>query len=210
MRPLISIMSCHAHRRWQQQLRETWLKECPVDYRFFLGSPGLKDAKDDEVLLDAPDTYEDLSSKVQAAYRWVVAHGYNHTFKCDVDTYVCVPRLLRSGFEGHDHIGQRGVGGNNQPYGGSGYWLSRRALEFLASAPCSRDTRCYNAEDWWVWATLSFNSVCPTEHDGRYSMTEGRIPLPTNDIITYHPHTLSTAERLAGIRAVHEQAKVIK
>ncbi len=203
-------MSCHAHRRWQQQLRETWLRECPVDYRFFLGSPKLENADDDEVSLNVSDTYGDLSSKVQAAYQWVIMYSYDHVFKCDVDTYVCTPRLLRSGFERHDHIGQRGVGENNQPYGGSGYWLSRKALEFLASAPCLKDTRCYNDEDWWVWATLSFNSVCPTEHDGRYSMTEGRVPLPENDIITYHPHTLTTEERFMGIQMVHEKAKEIR
>jgi hypothetical protein len=40
MKILIGIISCHDHYHQHQDVRETWLRGCPVDHKFFVGAGG--------------------------------------------------------------------------------------------------------------------------------------------------------------------------
>jgi hypothetical protein len=82
-------------------------------------------AKDDELVVDADDSYDYVPEKLKLAYQWVLDNGYDYVFQCDVDTYVAVPRLLESGFQGKDYIGNCY---NYYAQGGAGYWLSARSV----------------------------------------------------------------------------------
>lgn len=137
-RILIAILSCHSLRHYEQSVRETWIKDIPegVDYKFFLGNrAGIHDAalrpyEADEVHLDVPDTWEVITKKCVAMFRWALEKNYDYCFKCDLDTLVRPKLLLGSGFENYDY-----VGGQNSFFasGGAGYWLSRRAMEAVVN-----------------------------------------------------------------------------
>lgn len=133
MKVLIAILSCHALRHYEQAQRDTWIKDIPegVDHKFFLGSADTSRGAD-EVFLDTGDTFSDITEKVVAMFRWALEHGYDFVFKADLDTLVCPVALLASGFEQHDY-----VGGLNNFFasGGSGYWLSRRAIQHVVDRP---------------------------------------------------------------------------
>ena len=128
---LVAITSCHKHRAWQSAQRETWLPELRCDYRFFLGNPPGVDAEQDEVFLNCPDDYSSLFYKTQGLVRWAVVRGYDYLYKCDVDTLVNPSNLLSSGFEKYDYSGGRN---GHFASGGSGYWLSRKAMEIVANS----------------------------------------------------------------------------
>ena len=135
MKVLILTTSCAADRGdVQLAARETWVGHwCNlVDHRFVLGH-GNSDPYDGELIVDAPDDYNSMPIKNQAALRWAVAHQYDYVFQTTTDTYVAVPRLLRSGFETYDYVGRQC---NNGPHlsGGAGYWLSRTAMGVLIAA----------------------------------------------------------------------------
>src|SRR5271157_5114842 len=129
-RVLVAITSCHMHRAWQSAQRDTWLPELGCDYRFFLGNP-VADAAQDEVFLNCPDDYHSLYHKTQGLVRWALERGYDYLYKCDVDTLVCPKNLLSSGFEQWDYTGGRN---GHFASGGSGYWLSRKAMELVANS----------------------------------------------------------------------------
>ena len=133
MRILLAIQSCHRDRGCHEQIRDTWmgLNNGAIDIKFFLGNPK-GEAAADEIFLDVPDDLHSLSLKTLGMIVWTLEHGYDHSFKGDTDTYICIPRLLASGFEKHDYSGcVQGLdqGRIDAVYGGTGYWLSRRAME---------------------------------------------------------------------------------
>lgn len=217
MKILIAILSCARDQWAHQQVRETWLKSCPVDYRFFVGRECLK-VDSDEVALDENDSVH--TDKVRAMIRWAINNGYDYIFKCDPDTYVCVPRLLKSGFEKYDWSG----GGNPQmPYGGSGYWLSQKAMAALEQGT-DDGVRRPQAEDQWIGHNLDrlgFVSYI----DARYNSLTSDGPQLNNDIITSHqyarfesysgpiappPILIFSDERLKLIRTYHEKAQEIE
>jgi len=70
--------------------------------------PAVYSPKDDEVVLPVPDDYFHLVFKVRKMHQWALDHGFEYVYKCDVDTYVDLERLMRSGFEQHDFTGWRG------------------------------------------------------------------------------------------------------
>jgi hypothetical protein len=144
-----------------------------VDYKFFLGSPI---TESDEVFLDVPDDLN-LIPKIRKTIEYAVLNNYDWVFKCDVDTYVCVPRLLKSGFEKHEFSGFGG------PYGGSGYWMSRRA--FLLLHENGEDIPTFECEDWWVPRNLKRFGI-EVFQDARYHSLTSEGPTPNNDIITVH------------------------
>lgn len=195
MRVFIYVMSCERHREFHQQARETWLKDCPVDYKFFMGGP-LRPIAPDEFIGDVPDATRNAAQKTYRAAEYALKNGYDYMFKCDIDTYVHVPRLLKSGFENADWTA------NNNSYGGSGYWVSRRAMEQLDPMPV------WGGEDHWLTKTLRDKGLVPVQ-DHRYNSNTDEGPRPDNDIITVHPYgtdakQIRAAQRLARIRAYHE------
>lgn len=139
MKVLIAILSCDLFRTNgnNQALRDTWLPLVSgADHKIFMGH-GSNCTLPDEVLLDAPDDYAHVTYKTRAIYKWALEHNYDFIFKCFPDTYVCPDRLLRSGFENYDYVGNfacRPQGSFAYCTGGSGYWLSKKAYKPLATA----------------------------------------------------------------------------
>jgi hypothetical protein len=133
MKVLIAILSCHALRHYEQAQRDTWIKDIPegVDHRFFLGRSTTEQGAD-EVFLSTGDAFSDITEKAVAVFRWALEQGYDFVFKADLDTLVRPMALLASGFEQHDYSG-----GQNSFFasGGSGYWLSRRAMQYVVARP---------------------------------------------------------------------------
>lgn len=203
---LIAILSCQRDKLFHQQTRNTWLKNCPVDYKFFTGCSV---SELDEIQVDAPDSSKRLYKKTQRIVQYAFEKEYYFLFKCDVDTYVHVPRLLKSGFEQHDFVGYNGS------YGGSGYWLSRVAMKVLLESP-SLDW-C-PTEDGWVYHSLGNRGIRPFQ-DKRYHSLTNEGPTPENDIITSHWYSdhscnpervIRSKERFDLISVYHEKARNIE
>src|SRR5208337_3948531 len=104
MKILLAIESCHRDRCLHQSLRDTWIKDIPVevDYRIFSGSYV---SEPDEIHLQVDDSYLGLPYKTRAIMVWALEHGYDYIYKCDADTLVCPFNLLNSGFEKYDYMG---------------------------------------------------------------------------------------------------------
>jgi Galactosyltransferase len=170
---LIAILACHHRAPHLSAIRETWVPDInsACDYRFFFGRGSHGEVKPDEVILDCDDAYRGLACKVQEACRWAVDHGYEFLFKADDDTYVRPERLMSAGFENDDFRGL--VLPATDRYhehayarGGTGYWLSRKAMEVLAAAPTPNpDIPSEYAEDSWVGKTLRQAGIECTNDD---------------------------------------------
>jgi hypothetical protein len=239
MKPLIAIETCNGQRTTHQQIRDGWLKDCPVDHVFFSGQFWNHPASShvpiekDEAFLDYPDVDHLPGQLVNLLWKmdvleheWALERGYDFIFHCHNDTYVCVPRLLASGFENYDWSGQpwgqnRGDGlecvsefGCPFPMinGASGVWFSKKVMEFLVQA--IRDNpELYldmeaTAEDWRVARYLEGHFK--RFGDVRYSVRH--IPRPDNNVITYH-HLIGGLQsvRIAeNFKVIHNIAKEIK
>jgi hypothetical protein len=191
MKPLIAIVSCRRDIESHETIRETWAKDCPVDFRFFLGR-GCEALISDEVILDVPDDWNGLPQKTQAVCRWAFERDFDFVFKTDTDSYVSVPRLLESGFEKYHYSGCCGETANIYPdacfpANGGGYWLSRKAFGYLADNMNLGLGK--NCEDWCVFLSLMKGSGIFVHHDPRYRANRevaGRGPAPGNDYIILH------------------------
>jgi hypothetical protein len=185
-RTLIAILSCHRHRRWQDAQRQTWIRDVPPssewDCRFFLGNPPPDRICVDEVFLDVPDDYMGLLLKTRGIMGWALGQGFDHVYKADIDTLVVPSNLASSGFEQHDYVG--GVNRECPPVifasGGSGYCLSRRAMELVAAA---EPWPGGGPEDVFVADTLAKNGIAPHD-DARYQFYPGSVP--AKDTISCH------------------------
>lgn len=192
MKILIGILACKRDREYEQIVRDTWLKRFPVghiffidqkphsvDYGFFVGHEVVGLAAD-EISLPCPDGrgIRDAVPKTHALVQYAWLNNYDFLFKCDLDTYVHVPRLLASGFENYDWSGY------GQPYGGSGYWLSRKAMEQLLDKP----TNTLICEDWWVAGHLEREGFV-AHQDDRYHSKGYKGPESGRPAITFHLYT---------------------
>jgi len=130
--------------------------------------------KEDEVLLAVPDDYRHIAVKVRAIFQYAVEHGFDYVFKCETDTYVVPDRLLQSGFQNHDILG--GPAGKNLA-GGSGWWMSRKAMESVVNDPINTWS-----DDCW-FPTLLRGKGFSVGHDVRYS--DDSVSLG-NDLISTH------------------------
>lgn len=78
------------------------------------------------------DTNTNLPLLMQAYLRAVLLQDdWDYLFKCDNDTYICIPRWLKYDPKGRDYIGRNCA---RPPYahGGGGYWISRKFATLLA------------------------------------------------------------------------------
>lgn len=178
MKVLIAIITCQRDRSYERLLRETWLQSCSVDCRFFLGK-NISNLKADEISLDVPDAPIRFAGveKTKRIIRYGLSKDYDYLFKCDIDTYVHVPRLMKSAFECHDWSGF------GEPYGGSGYWLSRKMMNVLVEK--STDVSITESEDSWVSRNLRREGFI-AHQDPRYHSLTNEGPTPNNSIITSH------------------------
>ena len=177
-RILIAVKSCFADRDggFHDPIRKTWGSNLlpNVDLRFCVGD----DKKDvprplssDEIFVEASDDYHSLPWKTKAILEWFLFYGrHNYIFLCDTDSYVMLPKLTTCGFENYDYMGvNTWPWGETRAYdapnrdgvvthipncfgwasGGFGYFLSRKAAEFVA-----KETPQIWAEDMFVGQVL--------------------------------------------------------
>lgn len=133
-------------RAMQQAQRETWLKNCALDYVFY-GGRGFPSDHADEISVDAFDDYAHVFEKAKKVFAIALACGYDYVFHAFLDTYVSIPRLLDAQllFD-KDFVGHRTCGGATAHFvtiefnhlgraeyasGGCGCLLSARALRAI-------------------------------------------------------------------------------
>ncbi len=189
---LIGILACHHRAPHLQAIRETWVPDIKgrCEYRFFFGRGSHGDVKQDEVVLGTDDAYRGLAHKVQEACRWAFDKGYDAFFKIDDDGYVRPDRLwfaVNGVWAAHDWVGVK-LGATDQYHtneyarGGPGYYLSRRAMQILASAPTPNpNIPSEYAEDSFVGKILT-SAGLRVVHDDRLRCADlsgpGRKPRP--------------------------------
>lgn len=147
-------------------VRMTWAQEWPrpFDIRYAFDNTH-HDPVRDELVLDAPTGIMNTSYKTHKAAQWALAEGYEHAFFVPTDCYVAVTRLAASGFEKLDYTGFHSYT-EHHIGGGSGYWLSRRALQVVADYAPYPDY-----EDRWVGSACRDAGI-PAIHDDRYRSWE--------------------------------------
>lgn len=215
MRVLIAILSCAKDRPLEDAHRESCMGDL-CDYRYFLGGypapPRYATARDEVWFEKVGDDYASLPFKTQEICRYALGLGYDYIFKADVNTYIHVPRLLRTNYWKHDYIGF--YRGNHEipggyASGGSGYWLSRRAMEIVANTEMQLDyidgERGYvRGEDLQVGRALFANGiVC---HWSEAYRLDDQYPAPWNSIITNHD--VRNPNNGPQMRKMHEQVLV--
>lgn len=176
LRVLLAIESCTRFRARREAQRKTWLpfKPAELHHRYFIGvQDGAavtipQSEESDVTTLNCPDSYQELILKTRALIAWALEHGYDYIFKTDDDTYVDAVKLLASGFENWHYTGwsrQR-----DYAQGGSGYWLSRHAMEVI-SRDCAATPHTLE-EDHHIGLTLGRHRIFPV-HDSRYQVGPG-------------------------------------
>lgn len=188
---LIAISGCDLYDRsgFQTPMRETWLKdavELGFDYKFFHGRGG--NGGGDVVIVDCNDDYYDLTSKTKEKCKWAVRNDYDFVFCCFPDTYACAERLLHCGFHDYDYFGDLLFHANGDfCQGGQGYWLSKRAAEYVGHHPSN-----YPNEDAYVGDLMRANPEMK-RGDTRFFFYAGVYttggPLKTNEVVTCHLST---------------------
>ena len=134
--------------------KETWLKDCPVEYRGFSDADlGLTEINQHDNATDPIRT-----NRTKLMVKWAYDRGFDYIYRVDTDAYVWVNRLLASGFEHHDYMGwclntPETPGQEwciNTAHGGIGFTLSRRAMKVIVDAPIER----YGDGKYWgdLWA----------------------------------------------------------
>lgn len=164
MNPIILIAAYQGYiaRGDQDACRKTYLKEWGdlIPHRFVYDREYNDLLRDDEISVDAPTGFMECVFKTHLGVRWALAQGYDYVFSVPTDCYIAVPRLLASGYEKLDYTGFQASEGHIG--GGSGYWLSKRAMEAVAAAEPVLDY-----EDRWVGSVLRHAGILGV-HDPRY------------------------------------------
>ena len=183
--------------------------------------------KSDVVILPCKDDYAHLTFKNKQSLQWSYERNYQFVFRAFVDTYVCVDRLVASGFEQADYIGNFGgfietgrpidarVNGNNIfafASGGPGYWLSRRAVEVLQRAPIlglGNDLYFACQDDVWTGRSIYKHKFLRYIDDERYFETRvdnkfkrTLAPEIWNNVISVH---LSKGKGLYNAQWMHDR-----
>jgi hypothetical protein len=185
MRVLIGVLTCHkldyyvneltqdylSIRGWrstdQQKrvntMRETWLKDLPVDYKFFYGNKlrppetrkgqtpiTLREPLADEVYLNCGDNYTSNPAKMKEMCKYAGNEGYDYLIRVDDDTFVYPNHLLLENWLGHDYSGS----GRENFHPGGCMVLSRRAMGFIIDAPITNW-----ADDVWIGSVMQKHRV---------------------------------------------------
>ena len=204
-RVLVAISSCELYENngYNQSLRDTWLpilQQYGWDYKFFHGKKGT--TRGDIVALDCEDPYFDLTSKTKKKLEWSYQHGYDFTFCCFPDTYPCVERLVKCGYENFDYFGNvfQHAGGTPFCQGGAGYFLSRKANFIITT-----DFRNYPNEDCFVGDLLNRSDI--KRGDCKAFCYAGPGPLRSNDTVTNHLSTQDGGFTGAAVLREHSNWK---
>jgi hypothetical protein len=147
---LMGILSAHHPSRWWYRAgaRQTYLRNSPLDHVFVFGRPGYIEEADkykDCLMVDCDDHKECMYYKDQALCRYALDRGYNFCFRACDDTLLFPERILKAGLESYDYGGQIPCkfslggafkvwmhGGFDYMHGGTGIWLSRKAMQMIA------------------------------------------------------------------------------
>lgn len=191
--PLITIVALSglAMGLRRQMCRETWMRDIcnypTVDAVFAIGAQGTVVSSwrfDDELFLPTPDDYFKLPMRTQAAARWLIDNTAAEVmFKCDDDTYICLPRLIEAIVKwrslGFDCIGR--VYHRTSCMSGCGYMLSRKAVEIVANTDFQA---IHRAEDVAVTKTMHHHGI-PVGTTCRFSWRpKDGYPRADNDMIS--------------------------
>ncbi|MEX0322227.1 MAG: hypothetical protein AB3N63_08725 [Puniceicoccaceae bacterium] len=138
---IILVISCQANRESRQRaIRETWLRRLPAGNACYFVEGGHDDEciVDGRIQLATPDGYDDLAEKSFRAIEFILRESdCQGIIKCDDDTYVHPQRCMDAIDTFADYNGNRTQGQDHfSPYAQGGcYWLSRKAMEAVVSAP---------------------------------------------------------------------------
>jgi hypothetical protein len=222
MRTLLAIFTCHRYeytiadyKDWftrpvvdrVQGIRDSWLKNITIDYKFFYGFSQSRKPYADEIFLPCPDDYHHSYEKIRGVIKYALDHNYDYLIKIDDDCYVYWDRLAGNLPTG-DYVGSgRGfaVKDNFSTFRsdfapGFTYSLSRKAMGILLASPAGPAW----AEDRWVGETLRkrgipltieerFHLVKPTRNNQYISDEELKKP---NDWLTFHSASPDQMRRL--------------
>ena len=180
-----------------QAVRETWaqdIKAFPnVTLKFFYGKGAERPPLDDEVFLDCPDDYEHLPHKTIAIVRYAQQNGYDWLFKADDDSYIWVDRLVQELDGSFDYAGYLN---GHVCSGGTGYWLSKRAMAAVQDAPSEW------AEDVWVGRCMNYAGIEPamlqTHYPGFSQHWFNLDKIPANAVCIH-------AVKPEGLRTIYER-----
>ena len=165
MNPIILLAAYQGYkaRGDQDACRDTYLKEWGhlIPHRFVYDREYKDECALDEIIVDAPTGFMECVFKTHQGIRWALENGYDYVFSAPTDCYIIIPRLLASGYEKLDYTGFHAYD-EVHIGGGSGYWLSKRAMEAVAAA-----TPVLDYEDRWVGGVLMSAGIKAT-HDPRY------------------------------------------
>lgn len=156
----VIVKSCSRDRNlgFHDVIRETWgasLAALGVNVRFAFADPTTVVRESDEINFpECPDTYLGLPTKTWYISLYANRKGFQHVFLCDNDTLINPEKLVSCGWESYDYAGyfcrgQEEVGKtfyykdhmgqypncNTWTSGGLGYFLSNKALRFVAAEP---------------------------------------------------------------------------
>jgi LicD family len=200
MRIMIGALSCWKYKDRRDRCEQTWMQEGDTldgtppgsEHRhtivrsvFLIGSPGLEEPAlaGRNLLLPGPSNYQFLPQRTRAFCQWAIARDdWDYLFKCDDDTYVAMPRLVRYPLTA-DYIGAEWRPGVRYASGGAGYFLSRKA----AAAVAEHLTQKEGPEDVYVRDALASQGI-PFTQDQRFVAVgdEELRPRAGNDLITLH------------------------
>ena len=197
-RLIVGILSSEPYASRRDQCRKTWLAALAAqpdgEAVFIVGDPSVPGpSRDGDVLrVPCPDDYDALPQKVQIFIDWALAnYDFDYLFKCDDDTYVCVPRLLRLDLLGRAYVGSLC---GRYAQGGAGYFLSRRAAGLVAEGLKVFPS---GPEDLFVGRILRERGV-PLSADWRFraDCRPANVPRPGNMIVTCHRCRSDEMERI--------------
>ncbi len=209
---LIAIPTCHeysgnpatANRNEEarrQACRDTWLKNCPADYRFFFGS-GTRGTAPDEVILPCGDDYNSLSHKMRAICKWAIAQGYTRILRVDTDAYVYVDRFLKANIE-HDYAGYTIDYPKHLEHAryasGAGFVLSRKAMDIVAA-----NTPDDPADDLWTGRVLFQNGV-KCSRETRFLCGQQPHYVDLKSLGKFHPYVVLHALSPDGLHELHSR-----
>jgi hypothetical protein len=201
MRIMIGALSCWKYQERRERCVQTWMQEGEklngtspgesprhhtiVRSVFLIGVPELAapELAGRYLLLPGPSDYRSLPQRTRAFCQWAITRDdWDYLFKCDDDTYVSIPRLIRYPLTA-DYIGAEWAPGVRYASGGAGYFLSRKAAEVVAGHLTQKE----GPEDVYVRDALASQGI-PFTQDQRFVAlgNEELRPRAGNDLITLH------------------------
>ena len=168
---LVAGIGCHSRAHYADAQRQTWVPSLTGHHRFFFGqqpNPYLRRALElDEIELLVADDYFSLPDKLQEAIRWSLNAKHHSMFVVDDDTYVNSRNLdtAAADWVEYDWVGRMRP---DAPYlSGAAYYLSHRAMEFLANAAKPSAVKkefgmpAFPYLEGWVFHILRLNGIAP-------------------------------------------------